>query len=297
MKVLIISGGNSSERRISLISAKTVKQALEKSNFQVQIFDLKKGLKILEETTKDYDIIFPVLHGEEGEGGHLQKFLDRIGKPYVGGHYKGYQEGWYKISFKKFCDKNKIHTAPWKIIKHEIDIIKFGLPCVIKGSSGGSSIEVFIIEKLADLKRRSLQKFLKSGVPFMIEKYISGIEVTVGILGHQALPVIEIIPKKGRWFDYKSKYSGEAREIIDAPSLSEEIRQKVQQIALQIHQKLNLGPYSRIDFIISNNIPYALEVNTIPGWTSESLFPKAAKAVGISFEQLVEKLIEISLKR
>lgn len=233
-----------------------------------------------------------MLHGEEGEGGELQAFLTKVGKPFVGGSPKGYKEGWFKIPFKKFCDKNKIPTAPWQEVGREEDIIRFSLPCVVKSSSGGSSLEVVILRKPKDLKSKAFQELLKPGLPLLAEKFLPGVEITVGILGNQVLPVIEILPPEGKWFDYKNKYSGATKEVIGAPSLSAEIQAKTQELALKIHRRLNLGSLSRIDFIISEGTPYVLEVNTIPGFTSESLFPKAAKAFGLNFEQLVKKLVE-----
>lgn len=294
MKVLLITGGTSSERRISLMSARQVKKGLLETGHKVEFFDLKKRYPALKKLFSKFDVFFPVLHGEEGEGGNLQKFLAKSKKPYVGGDPKGFQKGWFKIPFKRFCDRNKIMTAPWKIVKSSEDIEKFGLPTVLKSSSGGSSREVVILKSAQDLKRKACQDLLKSGYQLFVEKYLPGTEVTVAIFGNQALPVIEIVPPKDGWFDYKNKYSGATQEIIGAPSLDEKLKDKIQQIALTIHQKFNLGPYSRIDFIVFRNIPYVLEINTIPGLTSQSLFPKAAQAVGISFPKLLDKMVRMA---
>ncbi|MBI4036010.1 ATP-grasp domain-containing protein [Candidatus Daviesbacteria bacterium] len=294
MKVLIITGGTSSERPVSLKSARQVKKGLEESNHQATLFDLKKGKEKLKETAKKFDVIFPVLHGEEGEGGTLQKLLADIGKPFVGGDPKGFKEGWYKISFKKFCNKNKILTAPWKKVKSKIDMIKFGFPSVLKASNGGSSKEVIILKTEGDLKKADCQKLLKSNTDLFVERFLPGIEVTAAILDNKALPLIEIVPPKGGWFDYKNKYSGATKEITNAPSVNKSLTKSVQKMALKIHQLLNLGSYSRIDFIIFEGKPYVLEINTIPGLTSESLFPKAAKAVGISFPKLMDKLVKMA---
>ncbi len=296
-KILIITGGTSSERKISLISAKSVKAALEKGGFETKLFDMKKGFKKLKEMTDDLDVIFPVLHGEEGEGGELQKFLSELEKPFVGGSWKGFKKGWYKIPFKKFCEKENILTSKWRIVKNSKDILKFGFPCVLKSSNGGSSREVVILKSEKDIKRRFAQSLLKSKSDLFVERFLEGVEVTVGILNNEALPVIEISPPPGNWFDYKSKYSGATREIINAPSLSSSTRQEVQKIALKINKTLNLGQYSRIDFIVSQGIPFALEANTIPGLTSESLFPKAAKSMGLDFPKLVKVLVETAKKK
>jgi len=302
MKVLIISGGTSSERKISLISAKGVGEALKQEGFEVKIFDLKKGYPELKKLAKKFDVIFPVIHGEEGEGGKLHKFLSKTGKPFVGGSWKGFKKGWYKIPCKIFCDQNNIPTAAWKKIKTIEDVKRFGLPCVAKSTNGGSSKEVVILKTPADLKKSLFLNLFKLNQPLYVEKFLPGTEITVGILDNKALPVMEIIPpQSSAWFDYKSKYSGETREIPDAPSISPEARKQAQDIALKIHQTLNLGPYSRIDFIVPSHIssgntnPQLLEVNTIPGMTPTSLFPKAAQAAGYTFPKLVKKLIELSL--
>ena len=296
MRVLIITGGTSSERRISFMSAKQVRNALEESDYKVKLFDLKKGYVELKKLSKDFDVIFPVIHGEEGEGGALQKFLTTLGVPFVGGNPKGFKQGWYKIPFKKFCQQNNIPTARWKKVKTKDDIIKFGFPCVLKSSAGGSSREVAILKSKDDLKSYLVNKLFKSKLTLFVEKYLPGTEVTVGILHNRALPIVEIIPPDGGWFDYKNKYWGATQEIPFAPSVDFKLQKIIQKIALKIHQILSLGQYSRIDFIISDNKPYVLEVNTIPGLTASSLFPKAAQAIGISFPKLMDKMIKMALK-
>ena len=296
MKVLVITGGTSSERRISFMSARQVKKGLEETSHKVVLFDLKKGYKQLREIVRNFDVVFPVVHGEEGEGGKLQAFLASIRVKFIGGDPKGFKKGWYKISFKKFCDKNHIPTSPWKMVKNKQDILSFGFPSVLKSSSGGSSREVVILKSPQNFQQNLFKKLLKSKLPLFVEKYLDGVEVTVGILENQALPVVEIIPPEDGWFDYQNKYWGGTKEIPHAPSLDEEIKIEIQKIALKIHMTLNLGHYSRIDFIVSNGKPYVLEVNTIPGLTASSLFPKAAQAVGISFPELLDKMIKSKLE-
>lgn len=297
MKVLLITGGISSERKISLISGKQVKNALVKNSHNVRVYDLKKGYKGIKKLSKGVDVIFPVLHGEEGEGGKLHKFLSSLNIPFVGGNWKSFRKGWYKIPFKEYCDKSGINTSPWKIVKDISDVLDFGLPCVVKSSNGGSSREVAILNSIKNLNSSKVQGLLKSGNQLLVEQYLVGIELTVAILGKEALPVLEIIPPEGKWFDYKNKYSGETKEIPYAPSLTKEERKLVEETALNIHQSLNMGDYSRIDFIFSNRKPYVLEINTIPGLTPTSLFPKAALASGLNFNELVEKLIFLAIER
>lgn len=296
MKILVITGGTSSERRISFMSAKQVKKALEEVKYKVKLFDLKKGYQQLKKIAQDFDVIFPVIHGEKGEGGKLQQFLASQGVAFVGGDPKGFKKGWYKIPFKTWCDQNNIQTPKWKKIKNRKDILGFGFPSVLKSSSGGSSREVVILKSSQDFKKYLCRKLLKSNLPLFVERFLPGVEVTVGILQDRALPVMEIVPPEGGWFDYQNKYWGATQEIPHAPSLSPKLKKLVQKIALKIHKTLNLGQYSRIDFIVFDGKPYVLEVNTIPGLTASSLFPKAAAAAGLSFPKLLDKMIRFALE-
>lgn len=296
MKVLVITGGSSSERKISLMSAKQVKTGLEEVGHKVKLFDLIKGFVELKKLAKNFDCIFPVIHGEEGEGGSLQKFLAKLNKPFVGGSWKGYKQGWHKISFKNFCQENNIPTSHWKKIKTRKDILKFGFPCVLKSDNGGSSREVVILKSKDDLKKYLVRKLFKSKLKLYVEKFIPGVEVTVAVLHNKSLPVIEIIPPKGGWFDYKNKYWGETQEIPHAPSLDKKTKRLVQKLAEKIHNSLGLGQFSRTDFMVTNRKPYVLEVNTIPGLTASSLFPKAAQAAGLSFSKLLDKIIHLAME-
>ena len=292
MKILILTGGNSSERKISFLSAKNVARALKENGHIVKIYDLKNGYGIIKKLAKDFDIIFPVLHGEEGEGGFLHKFISKINIRVVGtNNYIGLKKAWYKIPFKKFCDNNKILTSPWKTIKKPEEIIKFGFPSVVKTSSGGSSREVFILKSEKDLLKYKKEIFKHKDL--FVEQYIPGIEVTVAVLNNRTLPILEIVPPQKGWFDYKNKYSGETKEIPNAPSLTGESKKEVQKIALKIHKFFDLGSYSRTDFIVDKKgKPYVLEINTIPGMTEGSLVPKEVKAAGLTFNQMVEELVK-----
>lgn len=293
MKVLLITGGDSSEREVSLTSAKNVESALKESGHSVKQYDLKDGYEPIIKLAESFETIFPVLHGEEGEGGQLHEFLDKINKPIVGTrNYKGLTEAWYKIPFKKYCDQNGISTSPWKIITGKQDILDFGFPCVLKTSNGGSSREVVILKSGSDLSSEDATNILNSGSELYVEKLIIGPEITVGILNDKALPVLEIVPPKGSWFSYKNKYSPETKEIPFAPSVPKKLQEEAQNLALKIHRHFNLGTYSRIDFMTTNDGVYVLEVNTIPGLTSESLMPKAANAAGMNFGEFLEVLLK-----
>lgn len=293
MNVLIITGGNSSERTVSLKSAKEVKKALLENGHKVQFYDLKKGYEGILKLSLVFDVLFPVLHGEEGEGGKLHKFLSQIKKPIVGTrNYKGLEDGWYKIPFKKYCEKNGIKTPKWKIIKNKKDILNFGLPCVLKASNGGSSKEVAMIKIKSDLNKKNVQRILNLKTPLFVEECLHATEITIGVLNNKTLPVIEIIPPKGKWFSYNNKYANKTKEIPFAPSINTTLQKKIQKITLKIHKAFDLGSYSRTDFMVYKNIPYAIDLNTIPGLTAQSLMPKAALAAGKSFNQFLEVLLK-----
>lgn len=292
MKVLIITGGNSSERTVSLTSAKNVQKALEENGHEVKQYDVQKGYKPIVKLAQSFDTIFPVIHGEEGEGGILHEFLSKIDKPIVGTrNYVGLKNGWYKIPFKQYCDKIGIKTPSWKIIKNKQDIINFGLPCVLKTSNGGSSREVTVVKDQVDLNSSDVKRILNIKAELFVEEYLNGIEVTVGMLNNKALPLIEIIPPAGEFFNYENKYTGKTQEIPFAPSLDKKIQKKIQKLTIEIHKHFNLGTYSRTDFMVYQNTPFVLDLNTIPGLTSESLLPKEAAAAGINFNKFVEILL------
>ena len=205
MKILIVTGGSSSERKISLISARAAKQALESNGHSVSLFDFKNGYDELKKALAQFDIVFPIMHGKDGEDGTLYKFLRSSKTPFVGCSPRGAKIAFDKILLKQYCKRKSIPTAAWKIVRNANDVSKFGFPCVLKGSYGGSSHEVAILHSNKDLLRPRVKKILNlEKNRFFVEKLLLGTEVTIGILLDNALPVLEIIPQEGAWFDYKS---------------------------------------------------------------------------------------------
>lgn len=271
-----------------------VKEALRKNGHSVTVFDFRRGYSELRKTLRRFDIIFPVMHGNEGEDGTLYRFLRSAKKSYIGSDPKGAKIAFDKILFKKYCNKRKIPTADWRIVKTRDDVSRFCFPCVLKAAKGGSSHEVAILYSPNDVSSSKVKKILKLPGQFFVEKLIDGSEITVGIVLEKTLPVVEIIPPKDDWFDYKNKYSGVSKEIPFAPSVDPKIQRRAQKIALRLHRDFKLGSYSRTDMIVKSGIPYVLEINTPGGvgLTPESLLLKAAKASGISFEQLVKKMLK-----
>jgi D-alanine-D-alanine ligase len=271
-----------------------VRDALKKNGHKAVIFDFKKGMGALKRAVHNCDVVFPVMHGKEGEDGTLYAYLKTTKKPFVGSDPKGAHIAFDKILFKKYCNKRRVATARWEIVKNAKEVQEFGFPSVLKAASGGSSHEVALLRSTLDVKDSKVKKILRLKDSFYVEKLIDGVEITIGVLGGRALPVIEIVPPGEGWFDYENKYSGKSQELVYAPSVPTYLQSKAQKIAEMIHEDLKLGSYSRTDVIVKDGILYVLEINTPGGvgLTPQSLFPKAAKASGLTFEQLIETIIE-----
>ncbi|MEK9165699.1 MAG: D-alanine--D-alanine ligase family protein [Patescibacteria group bacterium] len=270
-----------------------------------QDFDISKSLiapRNQKSQNAKIDVVFPVLHGPYGEDGTVQGFLELWGVPFVGSDTLSSALAMDKAMAKKIFQAEKIPTAKYRIVNKDnlTQILpKINLPSVVKPVNLGSSVGVAIVKQKKDLlpALKSALKIDRKGEA-LVEKFITGLELTVPILGDQALPVIEIKPKrKGDWFDYKVKYDPNlVDELTPAPSLSKAQTKKAQKLALRAHQALKCRHISRVDMILADDGKfYVLEVNTIPGLTAASLLPKSAQAAGLSFGQLLDRLIKVAL--
>ena len=247
------------------------------------------------------DVVFMALHGENGENGKIQASFDLFGIRYTGTGYLGSALAMDKNIAKQFFVANGIPTPGGIRMKRDEQIREFSktglnLPCVVKPCCGGSSIGVSIVRTVEEYEE-ALEEAFRWEEEILIEDYIEGREFSVGVLEGKALPIIEIAPVEG-FYDYKNKYkAGSAVETCPA-QLSEAVTKQMQQYAVEVTKALGLGAYSRMDFLLdSDEKMYCLEANTLPGMTPTSLLPQEAQAVGVSFEQLCEKLIELSLKK
>ncbi len=297
MKVLLIAGGWSSEREVSLMGAKFIHKALIDLGHEVVLFDPAKDLKTLPKLVREVDFAFINLHGSPGEDGLIQAMLEQAGCP-----YQGSGPGPSMIALNKACAKiifeyNNIPTPAWEFLPIEPEKgweSTLNFPIVVKPNSGGSSVDIKIVEKEDELKL-AMENIFEKSQAVLLEEKIDGMEITCGVLGESPLPPLLIEPCS-QFFDYYSKYTqGGAKEVCPAP-ISDELTEKIQDIALKCHRVLGLKGYSRTDFIIRENIPYVLEVNTLPGMTETSLLPQEAKAIGIDFRGLIEKLIELGME-
>lgn len=296
LKVALLTGGASAEREVSLASGKEVIKALKKLGHEVFVYDTKSDLGKLFKDRKKLDVAIPVLHGPGGEDGTIQGFLEAIGLPYA---FSGVlasalgMDKWRQRIIFRSCGLN---VPPTQVLTSEKTKIRFKLPVVVKPNFQGSSVGVAICENKKEL-RQALKEAFRHDEIVLVEKYIKGREITAGALGKgaetKALPVVEIRPKR-KFFDYQAKYNGSTEEIVPAP-LPRNLYRQAQKVAVKTHQALGCSGVTRTDMILKGNTIYVLEINTIPGLTRESLVPKMTKAEGMSFEELVQELINLAL--
>ncbi|MDL2266664.1 D-alanine--D-alanine ligase [Desulfovibrio sp. OttesenSCG-928-G15] len=308
MNVLLIAGGWSSERDVSLSGGKGIKKALLKLGHSVTEYDPALSLDGLVDAARDKDFAFINLHGSPGEDGLIQAMLEQVGCPYQGAGPAASILALNKAAAKVLFAGAGLNTAPYHLLteKPEKDwqpMLRY--PLFIKANTGGSSLHMEKVEHPEDLPA-ALNRLFSVDTALLVETAIEGLEITCGVLGKleggtevpASLPTILIKPSSGKVFDYTSKYSpGGAEEICPAP-VSDAINKKIQEMALAAHKALGCSGYSRADFIVPENAePVLLEVNTLPGMTPTSLLPQEAAATGLSFEQLVARLMELGLKR
>ncbi len=299
MKVLLIAGGWSPERNISLMGAEPIRRALLELGHKVTLFKLDENFDAMLEAAKRHDAAFLNLHGQPGEDGLVQALLDRIGCPYQGTDAAGSFLALHKAAAKAVFRQAGLNTPKSLFLTampEEGWEPPLAYPLFAKSNTGGSSLHLFRLINPSEL-RPALQQIFESGSEALLEAFIPGREVTCGVLGNKALPPILISPKNA-FFDYHDKYSeADAVEICPAP-LPQELLRRVQEAALAAHQALGLSGYSRADFIVREDGEiFILEINTLPGMTDVSLVPKAAAAAGLSYVSLVGKLLEMAVQR
>ena len=295
-KVLVLMGGWSNEREISLVSGSYVYDSLIKSGVNTIKLDLtKNNLNEIEQISPDR--VFIILHGKGGEDGEIQKYLDSLNIPYTGSNSESSKLCMNKRSTKEILLSNDILTPNYeKISEMEISSIKkrFQYPFIVKPSAEGSSIGVYIVENDSDLER-AISANEKISSDFIAEDYIEGLEYTVGILGDSALPVIKLLPP-GKFYDFNAKYESDKMQYICPSQLDDSTEDELKKISLNCFKACGCKGWGRIDIIIDDKgNPWVIELNTVPGMTSHSLVPLAAKQRDIDFENLVLKILDSSL--
>lgn len=298
LKIGVLGGGISGEREISLLSAKGVYESLVACGLDAVFIDI---ITSDEEEVKNLllahklDAAFIALHGAFGEDGRIQSILESIGLSYTGSGPRASLLTMDKILSKKVFENNNISTPAFFICSDSRNIPKdVTYPVVVKPHFCGSSLGVTIVEDKDSLEE-AIKKALSFSPKVILEEYIKGRELTVGILDDKALAVVEIIPKNGT-FDFEAKYTKGKTSFIVPAKLNKKTYEQTQAIALAAHRALGCRGFCRVDMRLNrDNIPYVLEVNSIPGLTNKSLLPLAAKACGYDFNKLVLKLIELAL--
>ncbi len=348
MKIVVLAGGLSSERHVSLVTGTSVCRALRRRGHKAVLVDMYLGLEGFEgapeevfdapdglcgdaeistvapdleavrasrrdqsaskfgpgviEACKAADIVFLGLHGECGEDGRVQAAFDLLGIPYTGAGYLSSGMAMDKAITKTVMERAGVRTAPWRDVQYtEADIPRLveelEVPCAVKVVNGGSSLGLALPDTREELET-ALHEMLRYGSHIIVEKKLFGRELTVGVLGDTYLPAVEIIPQNdSAYFDYAAKYqAGGSLEVCPA-DITEEQWREMGEATLRLYHALGLSAYSRADFILDGDgKAWCLEINTLPGMTGASLLPKEANAIGMNYEDLCEKIIELSLE-
>ena len=332
MKIAVLFGGTSAERDVSVASGAQVVKALQEAGHEVLVVDTAQGVLgpadqrrllatgvapkppkeeelaiIRSDSTaltkspafKGVDVVFLALHGGTGEDGSIQAFLDLADLPYTGSGHLGSANAMDKDISKRLFRAANIPTPEWRMTPADPAEVEkcLGYPLVVKANKQGSTIGLTIVRSACDLAS-AIEVAYRYDDEVMIEQFIAGRELTVGVLNDKALAVGEIIPKRSEIFDYESKYQeGGAEEIFPA-DLTPEQTATVQELALRAHRTLKLQDYSRVDFRMdSDGCFWCLEVNTLPGMTATSLLPQSAGEMGINFPDLCDQICRLAIDR
>ena len=296
MQIGVIMGGISAEKEVSLLTGKEIIENLDKDKYEVIPIPINSQYELID-SVKCLQFAFIALHGKFGEDGRIQAILESIGVPFSGCGVLASALCMDKNISKKLFITEGIRTPQWIIVKdeNEVDysiIENIEYPLIVKPNSGGSSIGTIKVNSKDELKEAVIEA-LKYDDEIIIEEYIKGEEITCCILNGEVLPIISINPKS-EFFNYSSKYDkgGAEEKIIELPRT---LREKVEEISLKCWDTFKLKVYARVDMIIKNEEVYVLEINTLPGMTENSLFPKSAAAYGLNFSQLLDKIVQYSL--
>lgn len=297
-KIAVLMGGPGSERDVSLATGRGVAKALRSLGAEVAEIDVHDEHF---ELPADVDLAFLTIHGTFGEDGQLQRILEQRGIAYTGDGVEASANAFDKIRSKKKFRERGVATPHWQVVKAG-QRPTIPLPIVVKAPRQGSTVGIFIVKNESEFES-AMAEATKYDRELLIEKFVPGRELTIGILGDQALPILEIIPKGG-FYDFTNKYpflnpqAGGAAQHICPARIEPEKTKEIQELALRAFRGLGLQVYSRVDVILSQTgEPFVLEINTIPGMTEASLLPEAAAVAGISYVDLCRRVIALSRAR
>jgi D-alanine-D-alanine ligase len=297
-KIAVLMGGPGSERDVSLATGRGVSKALRSLGAEVVDVDVHDENFAL---PKDVDLAFITIHGTFGEDGQLQKILEERGVPYTGDAVEASRTAFDKILSKEKFREHKVVTPEWEVIEVG-NRPTISIPLVVKPARQGSTVGVVIVKNASELDS-AMAEAGKYDRKLLIEKFVPGRELTIGVLGDQALPILEIIPKGG-FYDFINKYpflnpqAGGGAEHVCPAKIDLNKTKQIQEQALRAFRALGLVVYGRVDVLLSDSgDPFVLEVNNIPGMTEASLLPEAAAAAGITYVDLCARIIALSRAR
>lgn len=301
MKVGVIMGGFSSEFEVSMNTGREMMNHLDRNKYEVIPVVFSKSAELVEKV-KGLDVALLALHGAYGEDGTIQGMLETLGIPYTGSGVLASSLCMNKDLSKKIIRYEGVDTPEWLCWDSMEDyspeaVERLGYPVMVKPNSGGSSIGMEKVNDEQELHSAVMKAFASDpSQSILIEQYIAGQEITCSILNGELLPVIGITSASSEWFDYSAKYEeGGADEVV--VNLPLELDQSVRNAAMTCYKALKCSVYARVDILLSDGVPYVLEMNTLPGMTKASLLPKSAAAAGISFSSLLDRIISCSLTK
>tara|TARA_B100000401_G_scaffold347128_1_gene244955 strand:- start:559 stop:1476 length:918 start_codon:yes stop_codon:yes gene_type:complete len=305
--VCILYGGISSEREVSLNTGKSIYDAIS-DDYDIVMHDWDGDYELMYDVVKKMDLVFIALHGGDGENGTIQKYLESKNIRFTGSSSSASKKAMDKNISKLLCVEYDIPTPNWvmldnksnvdgssSIIDTYLDGFDFKNGVVVKPNSEGSSIGISILKNVTNEKLECVVKKVNSiSSSAMLETFIDGRELTVSVLDGKTLPIVEIVPR-GDYYDYKSKYTKFQSNYIVPANINKKTQELLSEYSLKIHKLIGCGVYSRVDFRLSNDgLVYFLEINTLPGFTDTSLFPKAAEKYALDYRALIKKIIDLS---
>ncbi len=295
LKIALVYGGRSSEREISIKSGEAVRRSLERMNLKFKVLDPVNPKKFVKELMEyDPDVVFNLLHGKYGEDGSIQGLFETLGYRYTGSPVKASAVAMDKSLTKEIAKILDIKTPEWITIEKVEDAQSWNIfPAVVKPNQEGSSIGVEIVNSKKQLSV-NIERVLKMDKKAIVEEFIEGREITLGILNGKPLEPVEIIVENG-FYDFENKYLSEKTQYVVSPYLPDQIREKMISDSLKVYNRLGCKGAARVDFILKDRKSYFLEINTIPGMTDHSLLPKSASALGIDFDALVISILKGAL--
>ena len=303
MNITVLYGGTSTEHKISIQTGLAIAEAI-KDRYNLDMVDLNTEIYNTHFLLLDTDLVINALHGGDGENGSIQSFLDLHHIPYTGSGAKACKIAMDKNITKLIAKSVGIPTPNWVFLKRDInngiqlqdnDSPKFSYPYVVKPADEGSTFGLTIVNEESELND-AISLAAEFSDEILIEEFISGRELTVGILGNKPLPIVEIKPSHNL-YDYDCKYNQGMTEYFCPANIDKDLTKAIQESALKIHKLLGCRHYSRVDFRLDENRrAWFLELNTLPGMTETSLVPKAANASGLSFPELIQTIINEALE-